>query len=61
MNASINTLLQDILDRDTRDTKRAVAPLQKSADAVEIDTTNMTVATVVAQVLAECRRALRVP
>ena len=61
MNASINTLLQDILDRDTRDTKRAVAPLQKSADAVEIDTTNMTIATVVAQVLAECRRALRAP
>ena len=61
MNASINTLLQDILDRDTRDTKRAVAPLQKSADAVEIDTTNMTVTMVVAQVLAECRRALRAP
>ena len=61
MNASINILLQDILDRDTRDTMRAVAPLQKSADAVEIDTTGMTIAAVVAQVLAQYRHTLRVP
>lgn len=61
MNASINALLQDILDRDMRDTTRAVAPLQKSANAVEIDTTNMMIAAVVAQVLAQCWRALRAP
>lgn len=61
MNASINILLQDILDRDMRDTTRTVAPLQKSANAVEIDTTNMMIAAVVAQVLAQCRRALRAP
>lgn len=61
MNASINILLQDILDRDTRDTMRAVAPLQKSANAVEIDTTGMTIAAVVAQVLAQYRHTLRAP
>ncbi|OGA45816.1 MAG: cytidylate kinase [Betaproteobacteria bacterium RIFCSPLOWO2_12_FULL_62_58] len=61
IDASINTLLQDILDRDTRDTTRAAAPLQKSVDAVEIDTTGMTIAAVVAQVLAQCRHALRAP
>jgi len=61
IDASINTLLQDILDRDTRDTTRATAPLQKSVDAVEIDTTGMTIAAVVAQVLAQCRHALRAP
>ena len=61
MNANINTLLQDILDRDTRDTTRAVAPLRKSANAVEIDTTGMTIAAVVAQVLAQCRHMLRAP
>ena len=61
IDASINALLQDILDRDTRDTTRATAPLQKSVDAVEIDTTGMTIAAVVAQVLAQCRHALRAP
>jgi len=61
IDASINTLLQDILDRDTRDTTRAAASLQKSVDAVEIDTTGMTIAAVVAQVLAQCRHALRAP
>lgn len=61
MNASIKTLLQDILDRDTRDTTRAVAPLRKGTNAVEIDTTGMTIAAVVAQVLAQCRHTLQVP
>ena len=61
IDASINALLQDILDRDTRDTTRATAPLQKSVNAVEIDTTGMTIAAVVAQVLAQCRHALRAP
>ena len=61
IDASISALLQDILDRDTRDTTRATAPLQKSVDAVEIDTTGMTIAAVVAQVLAQCRHALRAP
>ena len=61
MNASINILLQDILARDSRDTTRAAAPLQKSANAVEIDTTGMTIAAVVAQVLAHYRHMLRAP
>lgn len=61
MNANIKTLLQDILDRDTRDTTRAVAPLHKSANAVEIDTTGMTIEAVVAQVLAQCRHRLQAP
>lgn len=61
MNANIQTLLPDILDRDTRDTTRAVAPLQKSANAVEIDTTGMTIAAAVAQVLAQCRHMLQAP
>lgn len=61
MNANIKTLLQDILDRDTRDTTRAVAPLRKGTNAVEIDTTGMTIAAVVAQVLAQCSHTLQVP
>jgi cytidylate kinase len=44
-------LLQDIRDRDFRDSTRAVAPLLKCADAIEIDTTGMPVDDVVARVL----------
>lgn len=49
--ASMATLLQDIRDRDFRDSTRAAAPLLKCADAIEIDTTGMPVGDVVAQVL----------
>jgi cytidylate kinase len=49
--ASMATLLQDIRDRDFRDSNRATAPLLKCPDAIEIDTTGMPVADVVAQVM----------
>ena len=49
--ASMAALLQDIRDRDFRDSNRAVAPLLKCTDAIEIDTTGSPVAVVVAQVL----------
>jgi len=49
--ASMAALLQDIRDRDFRDSTRAAAPLLKCADAIEIDTTGMPVEEVVAQVL----------
>lgn len=41
----------NIEQRDTIDAARAVAPLRKADDAVEIDTTNKTIAEVVADVL----------
>jgi cytidylate kinase len=49
--ASMAALLQDIRERDFRDTHRAAAPLLKCPDAVEIDTTAMPVDAVVARVL----------
>ena len=49
--ANITALLQDICERDLRDSTRAAAPLQKCADAVEIDTTGTPADAVVAQVL----------
>jgi len=61
MSANMKTLLQDILDRDARDTVRAVAPLRKCADAIEIDTTAMTVSEVVRQVLTLYRHETRAP
>lgn len=51
LGASMAALLQDIRDRDHRDSNRAAAPLLKCADAMEIDTTGIPVAAVVAKVL----------
>jgi cytidylate kinase len=61
MDATMAALLQDIRDRDQRDTMRATAPLQKSANAVLIDTTNMSAAQATAQVLALYRQAPKAP
>ena len=49
--ASMAALLQDIRERDFRDTHRAAAPLLKCPDAVEIDTTGTPVAAVVDRVM----------
>lgn len=61
MGATMTALLQDIRERDERDSRRAAAPLQKSADAVLIDTTRMSAAEAVAQVLALYKQAPRAP
>ena len=52
LSASMDALLQEIRDRDARDSRRAAAPLQKVADAIELDTTSLSVDDAVAQVLA---------
>ncbi len=52
MSASMDALLQEIRERDARDSQRAAAPLQKCADAIELDTTDISVDEAVAQVLA---------
>ena len=54
-------LLQDIRERDERDSNRAAAPLKKSSDAVLIDTTRMSAADAVAQVLALYKQASKAP
>ena len=51
VDASMAALLQDIRDRDLRDSTRAAAPLLKCADAIEFDTTGVPVEAVVAKVL----------
>lgn len=61
MSANMSSLLQDILERDRRDAGRAVAPLRKCADAVEIDTTSLTIAEVAAQVVRRFREAVQAP
>ena len=51
LSASMDALLQEIRERDARDSGRAAAPLQKVADAVELDTTHLSVDEAVAQIL----------
>lgn len=51
LSASMDALLQEIRERDARDSARAAAPLQKCADAIELDTTQLSVEATVARVL----------
>jgi cytidylate kinase len=51
LHANIHKILQDIQQRDARDSARSVAPLQKCADASLLDTTPLTIDEVVAEVL----------
>lgn len=48
---SLAALSRDIAERDARDSTRAVAPLRPAPDAVVIDTTGISVADIVGQVL----------
>lgn len=61
LSANMPLLLQDIHERDARDSARPVAPLQKCADAIEIDTTAMTVAEAVSKILAQYAQAVQAP
>lgn len=57
MSASMSALLQEIRDRDARDSARAVSPLRKCVDAIELDTTGMPIEAAVAAVLGAYRKA----
>lgn len=61
LGANMAALLQDIRARDKRDSDRATAPLKKSADAILIDSTDISAADAVAQVLALYKQAPRAP
>ena len=61
MGANMAALLQDIRERDKRDSDRVAAPLQKVAEAVLIDTTDKSAADAIAQVLALYKKAPRAP
>ncbi len=53
--ANLSHLIEEIRARDERDTQRTVAPLKPAADAIVIDSTAMSVADVVNQILNEAR------
>ncbi len=52
LDANITDLLQELMLRDQRDSERAAAPLQKCPDAIEVDTTNLSVRQSIDRVLA---------
>jgi len=60
---ALEELVAGIERRDTYDSERAVAPLRKADDAVEIDTTGLSISEVVETIarLAEQRKGTRVP
>jgi cytidylate kinase len=49
--------LRDIRERDARDAGRAAAPLKPAADAVILDTTDLTIEAAISRVLALYRAA----
>ncbi|MEN6586762.1 MAG: (d)CMP kinase [Sulfuricella sp.] len=51
MHANLSQILQDLKQRDARDSARSVAPLQKCADASLLDTDPLTIAAAVNEVL----------
>ncbi len=52
ISVTIESLLRDIRERDARDSTRAAAPLAPAADAVILDTTDLSIAEVTDAVLA---------
>lgn len=56
--ANILPLLQDLRERDERDSQRSVAPLRQNENAKLLDTTDMTIQQAVDQVLVWSREAL---
>lgn len=56
ISANIDSLLHEIRERDQRDRSRAAAPLAAAADAVVLDTTDLTIDAAVAFVLARHAR-----
>jgi cytidylate kinase len=47
----MESLLRDIRERDARDSARATAPLRPAADAVILDTTDLTIDAAIGAVL----------
>lgn len=58
LGANMTALLQELKLRDQRDYERAAAPLQKCTDAVEVDTTSLSVAQSIDRVLALYRKCV---
>ncbi len=50
---SLSSLLEEIRARDERDTQRAVAPLKPASDAIQLDSTELSIEQVLERILSE--------
>ena len=50
-NVSLPALLEEIRERDARDSQRSVAPLKPADDAVELDSTHLSIQQVLERIL----------
>ena len=57
IDGNLAALLRDINERDERDSQRSASPLKPADDAVQIDTSDLSIEQVVEQVLAVCKKA----
>lgn len=53
---TVEEIEADIATRDYKDSHRKISPLKKASDAIEVDTTNMTIDQVVDRILAEIKK-----
>ena len=51
--ANLSGLLEDIRERDLRDTQRAVAPLKPASDAILLDSTELSIERVLEHIMEE--------
>ena len=51
---SLEQVLAEVKERDHRDSTRAIAPLKKAEDAIEIDSSNLSINEVVDKMLSLC-------
>ncbi|MBQ8946966.1 MAG: (d)CMP kinase [Lachnospiraceae bacterium] len=57
--ADIDVIRQDIIDRDERDMSREIAPLKKADDAIEIDSSYLSIEEVKARIIGIIKDQLR--
>ena len=57
-NQSYEEVLKEITERDFHDKNRAIAPLKKAADAIEINTSDMTVEEVVDKIITKVQERI---
>ena len=57
--SSLEEIEKDIIERDTRDKNRAIAPLRRAEDAVYLDTSDMNIDEVAAEIERLYREKIR--
>lgn len=57
---TVDEIEKDIAARDYKDSHRKISPLKKADDAIEIDTTNMSIDQVVEAILAQIKKTQKI-